>query len=133
MKNGLASLVLVFTAVMVGDSSYSHHSAAALYDVSRTIRIEGRLIAFFFRSPHSEAIVEAPDMDGEMQRWTVAWNAARQLGRQGITRDFFKPGEELVITGNPGRNPDDHIIVMRSLYRPADGFEWGNREGETFN
>jgi hypothetical protein len=22
------------------------------------------------------------------------------------------------------------VMVMRSLRRPADGFEWGNREGE---
>ena len=136
MRNGFGFSVLVFAAIAAIAATapaLAHHSAAALYDVNETIEIEGRLIAFFFRSPHSEAIVEAPDADGEMQRWTVAWNAARQLSQAGITRDFFRPGEQLVITGNPGRNPDDHIIVMRSLYRPSDGFEWGNRPGETFD
>lgn len=130
---GRVRFVALLVAVAGCAVAQAHHSAAALYRVDETITIEGRLIAFFFRSPHSAAIVEAPDENGEMQRWTVAWNAARQLSRQGITRDFFKPGDRLVISGNPGRNPEDHIVVMRSLYRPSDGFEWGNRPGEEFD
>lgn len=133
MKEKVSLLLLAMLGAAAGMAAHAHHSAAALYKVDETITIEGRLITFFFRSPHSEAIVQAPDENGEVQRWSVAWNAARQLSRQGITREFFKPGDRLVISGNPGRNPEDHILVMRSLYRPSDGFEWGNRPGEEFD
>jgi hypothetical protein len=122
--------LLILAIAACGVAADAHHSLSAAYDSSRSITIEGRLISFFFRSPHSAAIVEAPDENGEMQRWNVAWSASRQLSAQGITREFFKPGDHLVITGNPGRNAASNTVVMRSLFRPSDGFEWGNREGE---
>ena len=128
-------LVFMFVAAgfVAGVTASAHHSTAALYDESKQIRIEGRLVQFSFRSPHSFVAVEAPDEDGQMQRWAVGWNAARQLAAQGITRDFFKPGDQVVVTGNPGRDPRDHIIRMESIYRESDGFEWGNRPDEVFD
>ena len=46
--------------------------------------------------------------------------------------NLLKAGDHVVITGNPGRNPIDHRVRMRSLLRPSDGFGWGF-EGETFD
>lgn len=123
-------LLVISVAAASGAGAYAHHSFAATYDADRTIKIEGRLISFAFRSPHSIATVEAPDEQGKMQRWTVEWGASRQLSAQGITREFFKPGEILIISGNPGRRPEDHTMVMRSLLRPSDGFKWGDRPSE---
>ena len=129
MKSRIA-LLLVLAAVILSVSAYAHHSFAAMYDMGKTIRIEGRMISFSFRSPHSIVIVEAPDAEGKMQRWNATWGATGQLAQAGITRDFFKPGEKVVMTGNPGRNPNDHILRTTGFIRPADGFVWGNRPGE---
>jgi hypothetical protein len=46
------------------------------------------------------------------------------LSRDGVSRDTLKPGDHVIITGNPGRNPEDHRVRMRSIKRPADGFGW---------
>lgn len=113
-------------------TAFAHHSAAALYDLAKTVQIEGKLVQFSFRSPHSVVTVVAAGDDGRPQRWVVAWNAASQLSRQGITRDFFRPGDEVVIVGHPGRNAEDHVIVMTGLYRASDGFRWGDDPGEVF-
>jgi hypothetical protein len=113
-------------------SAFAHHSAAALYDLAKSIQLEGKLVQFSFRSPHSVVTIVADGEDGRPQRWIVAWNAASQLSRQGITRDFFRPGDEVVIVGHPGRNADDHIIVMTGLFRATDGFRWGDDPEEVF-
>ena len=123
----LALIIAAFTV-----TAFAHHSVAALYDVSKSIKIEGKLISFSFRSPHSVVIVEAPDEKGKLQRWDVAWNAARELANTGINRQTFKPGDVVIITGNPGRKPEDHIIKMVSFLRPSDGLKWGDKPGETF-
>jgi hypothetical protein len=129
MKKRICALLgLVFAAP--GMIAYAHHSFAPLYDAEKIVRIEGRLISFSFRSPHSIVIVEAPDEQGKMQRWNVTWGAASQLNAKGVTREFFKPGDAVVITGNPGRNPAANILVMKSLHRPSDGYKWGDRPGE---
>ena len=36
-----------------------------------------------------------------------------------------KPGDHVIITGNPGRNPEDHRLRMRTISRPKDGWKWG--------
>ena len=45
-------------------------------------------------------------------------------------RETLKPGDVVVISGSPGRNPADHRVRMVSLRRPKDGFGWGQK-GET--
>lgn len=118
-------------ALSVG-GAFAHHSFTATYDESAMIEIEGQLVQFMFRNPHAWVHVMAPDDNGEMQRWGVEWGGAGQLAGQGVSRDSLKPGDHVVITGNPGRNPRDHRLRMRSLLRPSDGYGWGF-EGESFD
>ena len=113
--------------------TYAHHSFQASYDTENVIRIEGTLVGFMLRNPHSHVYIMAPDENGVMQRWGVEWGGASVLIRQGLSRESLKAGDHVIITGNPGRNPGDHRMRMRTLFRPADGFGWGNREGEDFD
>ena len=103
-------------------TAYAHHSFAATYIVDNEVKIEGEMVAFMFRNPHSFVHVQAPDAEGQMQRWSIEWAAAGQLN--GITHDTLKPGDHVIISGNPGRTPEDHRLRMRSIFRPKDGFKW---------
>ena len=123
---------LIGAAMLVTGAALAHHSFTATYDEAATVEIEGQLVQFMFRNPHAWVHVMAPDENGEMQRWGVEWGGAGQLSGQGVTRESLKPGDHVIITGNPGRNARDHRIRMRSLRRPSDGFGWGF-EGETFD
>ncbi len=127
-----ALLAVAAGLMLTGLSAYAHHSFTATYDENKTIEIKGTLVQFMFRNPHAWVHVMAPDDKGEMQRWGVEWGGAGALTGQGVTRDSLKPGDEVVITGNPGRNPIDHRVRMRTLLRPSDGFGWGQK-GETFD
>jgi hypothetical protein len=129
-----AMLVLLLAGVLLSCATASaHHSFASTYDESKKISVEGKLVQFLFRNPHSFVHVMAPDEDGTMQRWAIEWGGAGQLGGQGVTRETLRPGDKVIITGNPGRNPADHRVRMVTLRRPSDGFGWGTRDGETFD
>ena len=108
----------------------AHHSFPATYKVDEQTKIQGTVKAFLFRNPHSFVHVMAPDEKGQKQRWAVEWGGGGQLNRQGVTRETLKPGDHVVITGNPGRNPADHRLRMQTILRPADGWKWGGRAGE---
>ena len=125
-------IVAVATGALLAGAAYGHHSFTATYDESKTVEIKGELVQFMFRNPHAWVHVMAPDDNGVMQRWGVEWGGAGALTGQGVTRESLKAGDVVVITGNPGRNPIDHRIRMRTLLRPSDGFGWGQR-GETFD
>ena len=113
---------LLGAVALSGATASAHHSFAATYIVDKEMKIEGDMASFMFRNPHSFVHVQAPDDQGEMQRWAIEWAAAGQLN--GITHDTLKPGDHVIITGNPGRTPEDHRLRMRSIFRPKDGFKW---------
>src|ERR1700724_3613823 len=125
MKRTLLFLVVAAASVLSPQVKvYAHHSFAATYFEDQTVTVEGKLVQFLYRNPHSFVHVEAPDDKGEMVTWAVEWGGGGQLSRDGVSRDTLKPGDHVVITGNPGRNPEDHRVRMRSIKRPSDGFGW---------
>ena len=132
MKRYLAGLALVTTVMTAGAATraYAHHSFAATYLETQSVTIEGELVEFLFRNPHSFVQLMVTEKDGTMVRYAVEWGGIAQLGQQGVARDTFKPGDHLVISGAPGRNPEDHRVRMVSLSRPRDGFSWGHRPNE---
>ena len=79
---------------------------------------------------HSFVHMMVKEKDGQMVRYAVEWGGTGQLGGQGVTRETLKPGDVIVVTGTPGRNPDDHRVHMVSLLRPKDGFGWGTKPSE---
>jgi len=81
-------------------------------------------VQFLYRNPHSFVKVEAPDDQGKMQTWSIEWGGAGQLSREKVARDTLKPGDHVIVTGNPGRDPDEHRIRIHSIRRPSDGWEW---------
>ena len=130
-----ANWKLFLTAALfavVGATAQAHHSFTATYFEDRTITIEGKLLQFMFRNPHSFVHVEAPDESGEMHRWAVEWGGAGALAGQGVTNQTLRAGDVVTITGNPGRDPGDYRIRMQYLRRGSDGFEWGKKPGESF-
>ena len=123
MKLHLCLLLLV-GAVVSAVPLLAHHSFAATYFDDKTETIEGNLVQFVFRNPHSFVHVEAPDENGQPVRWAVEWGSGQQLSGQGVAADTLKFGDHVVITGNPGRNPEDHRMRMHSIVRPKDGWKW---------
>jgi hypothetical protein len=124
MKYKLLLLALLASTVL-GTRSYAQQSsAAATYFEDKTQTIEGKIVRFIYRNTHSFVHVEAPDESGQMQVWAVEWGGGGQLSRDGVTRESLKPGDHVIVTGNPGRNPDDHRLRMQSIRRLSDGWKW---------
>ena len=70
----------------------AHHSFAATYFEDQTTKIEGDLVQFQFRNPHSYVHLEAKDDKGVIQRWTIEWGSGMQLSTQGLTATTLKVG-----------------------------------------
>src|SRR5215475_13035591 len=133
MRGRLLILLIAAGALLSGIQLFAHHSFAATYFEDKQQTIEGDLVQFMFRNPHSYIQVENKNEKGEIVRWAIEWGGGGQLGRQGVSRDTLKVGDHVIVIGNPGRNPEDHRLRMVRLQRPSDGYTWGGRPGETFD
>ena len=124
-------LVIVLSSLLlVTGTGFAHHSFSATYDTSKTMNIEGKVVQFLLRNPHSFLHV-AVTKDGQEQIWNVEWAAAGQLG--GTIASSLKAGDPVRITGNPARDPADMRLRMMNVRRTSDGANWGFAAGQSVN
>jgi hypothetical protein len=114
------------SVVLAGSAAYAHHSYAATYDVTHEIKLEGKIVQFVYRNPHSFVHVTTTDEKGESQRWAVEWSGTTQLNNAGVNKESLKVGDVVVITARPSRVAGEYRALMLTLKRPSDGFTWGN-------
>jgi len=117
------SLTALAVALFSG-LTLAHHSATATYIQGKTIKIEGTLKEFLWRNPHSFIKVEARDDKGELAMWVIEGAAPAQLAESGLKATTFRPGDHVILTGQPGRIAEDHRLLLDTIERPSDGFKW---------
>ena len=121
--NQLASGIAI--SLIAAGSAFAHHPFGSTYVENNTTQIEGKLIQFDLKNPHSFIELETKDDKGQLVRWTAEWAAASQLQTQGVTARTLKYGDVFTIVGNPGKLADEHRIRLISLKRKSDSFRWG--------
>ena len=127
MRAALLTLLVGVVALRVPVAA--HHSFPAHYLEDQTVSIEGELVEFEYRAPHAWVRVMAPDEKGVVQQFSAEWANPSRLTQLGVTKETLKPGDRVVVTGSPGRNPAERRIHLKSIQRPADGWEWKGRGG----
>lgn len=129
MKRSFMFIALC-TLLLAPDTSIAHHSFSATYDTGKTTSIEGKVVQFLLRNPHSFLHVSVIK-DGQEQVWNVEWAAAGQLG--GTLASSIKPGDPVIVTGNPSRDPAELRLRMVNVKRTSDGANWGFTAGQFVN
>jgi hypothetical protein len=131
MKRYLVVVSVVAGAVLtgLGARAYAHHSFAATYHEDQRVTIQGDLVAFAFRNPHSFVYVNVREKDGKVYRYSVEWGGAGQLAGQGVSAETLKVGDKVVVTGSPARGyPEMKRVRLVTLTK--EGFDWGKRPGQ---
>jgi hypothetical protein len=90
----------------------------------KSVTIEGKLVDFDFRNPHSFVTVEILDAQGKVDTWAAEWRSSGRLIRDGLSKDTLHPGDHVILTGSPGRTGSEHRIHLKKIGRPSDGFHW---------
>jgi hypothetical protein len=130
MKSRL--LVLTLTSMLIfGVTAFAHHSFAGSYIEDKSVTLEGKVVQFDIRNPHSFINIEVVGKDGKAARWGGEWGGVTQLSEGGVTKFTLKVGDKVVITGAPSRDTEEHKVLIQSVVRPAVGntpeFKWGGR------
>ena len=107
----------------------AHHSFAVSYIEADTIELDGDVVEFQYKNPHSWIFVQATEAAfGQAKIYAAEWVSPSQLERSGIDKKFFKPGDTLRIWASPNKNPGDNRVRLKRMERRSDGWKWmGNR------
>jgi hypothetical protein len=123
-------LLVIPGGLLLTGTLLAHHSFSATYDTSKTTNIQGTVVQFLLRNPHSFLHV-AVTKDGKEQIWNVEWAAAGQLS--GTIAASIKAGDPVTVIGNPARDPADMRLRMVNVRRTSDGANWGFAPGQFVN
>jgi hypothetical protein len=105
-------------------SASAHHSAAAFYQMTKEITVEGVVKSYSLGNPHARIYLTVKGADGQPQEWMAEGGSRTVLLRQGWTGDEVKVGDTVKIVGNPSRD-GSNVVHWEKLIR-ADGKElWG--------
>ena len=113
-------LALVLISGVSAPSAHAHHSISGMYNTGEEITIEGIVAELRFLNPHPFLIVTVGDADSATQ-WLLEMDNRRELSRIGMTSETLRPGDHVIVIGNPSRRVLHRAYIHR-LDRPADGF-----------
>ena len=127
MKSRYIALITI-GVLTFGAVAFAHHSFAGTYVEDKLIRIEGKVVQFNIRNPHSFIAIEVTDKDGKKVRWGGEWGGVTQLSQGGVDRFTLQIGDHLVIDGAPSRDSSEKKLLVRRATRPASdtrpAWEW---------
>jgi hypothetical protein len=122
---GLRVVLVIAGAVVLSAGLSAHHSYGDYYLEADTIEIEGQVVEFQYKNPHSWIHVQGRDSFGKSGIYAGEWASVSRLDREGITKDFFKVGDHLRVWASPSRNPNDNRIRIKRIERRSDKWKWG--------
>jgi hypothetical protein len=121
--------LLVVLAVGLGQPLtplHAHHAWNATYRENEEIRIQGRVVRLVSKNPHSFIYVSAPGSGGEPVIWAVECGNPTQPRQQRVEQ-ALRPGDLVIVTGSPGRDPSLGRLRLRVIVRPVDGWQLESR------
>jgi hypothetical protein len=111
-------------ALVLSTASEAHHSFAGSYKEGDLLRLEGTIVQFNIRNPHSFINFMVKQDDGTEVLWGGEWGSVAALSEGGVNRFTLKPGEHIIVEGAPPRDSMDRKLLIRRVERPAaDGVE----------
>lgn len=126
MKRMVLWLVVGIVALAGADRVLAHHSFGATYDSTKRVEIEGVVKEFVWRNPHSFLRIDVSDK-GATTTWALEWGSISQLQQSQLTRTTLRPGDKIVVSGEPARDMSSPRLLILSVKRPSDGWAWQGR------
>ena len=78
---------------------WAHHAFAAEFDANKPIKVTGTVTRVELTNPHSWIHLNVKGPDGQVETWMFEGGSPGALARRGFTKDYLKPGTEVIIDG----------------------------------
>jgi len=121
--------LLAAAAIAAGVPAWAHHSFAAEFDGSRSLRLTGTITRIEWSNPHSYFYIDVKDDKGNVANWGCEGAGPGALTRRGWKKGDVKLGDTLIVDGYPAKD-GSHLIDARRVTLPDGRSVSGGSAGD---
>lgn len=93
-------------------AAFAHHGTNVSYDPTKETSLTGVVTKYVWANPHSQMFFEVKGPDGKVVTWGGELHSIGLLTRAGWTRNTIKPGDTVIVRGNPSRAGTPYMVVL---------------------
>jgi len=111
--NLFRKLLLLFAAIGVASSAWSHHSFA-MFDLDKEVTLDGVVKELQWANPHVWLEILVPDGKGGSTQWSLEMGTTGMLTRAGWKSSTLKPNDRIKVVINPLRDggPSGRLVTV---------------------
>ena len=115
MRNKWMLILVALCTLVVSGSAFAHHGAIA-YDAANPVTVTGTLTEFQFVNPHVLIWIDVKDpATGKIVKWGGELTSPNHLVRAGWSKNTFKPGDQVTMTGSPSKTGAPSMAIRKIM------------------
>jgi hypothetical protein len=128
MKKMLA-LVPALAISCVAIQAHAHHSFAAEFDITKPVRLSGKVTRIEWTNPHTYFYIDIVDSNGKVTNWAIEGPSPGALSRRSWNKDDLKIGDTVVVEGYRAKN-GSNLANGRRVTLPGGRKLYGGSPGD---
>lgn len=112
-------LALVAGCLAIGVPAFAHHGTGVAYDTEKDVKLQGTVVEWIWANPHCGLLFDVTDDKGNVVHWGAELGNPHALSESGLSRDIFKPGDKVTVSGHPARSGAPRLELQSVI--TADG------------
>ena len=112
-------LSLLGAALVMAVPVFAHHGTGVAYDTEKTVTVTGAVTEWIWANPHCGLLFDVTDDKGTVAHWGAEFGNPHALSESGFSRDVFKVGDKITITGHVAKSGAPRMTPTKIVL--ADG------------
>ena len=102
-------MISTFVAALLAAAAplAAHHAFAAEFDISKPVKLTGKVVKMEWVNPHAWIHVEVTGPDGKPETWMVEGGSPNIMLRRGFTKKSLETGTEVTVEGYRAKNGEN--------------------------
>ena len=114
------TIVVIFCVLIINASSVMSHHGRTNFLYDETITLEGKVIEFNWRNPHSYIEIQVVNQNNVAENWLIEGGTIVSSKKHGWKKDSIKAGDNAIAVGFPDKNTKKNLILLEHIVL-ADG------------
>ena len=123
------ALVVAFLVSLAAAPAYAHHSFAAEFDITKPVRLLGKVTRIEWTNPHTYFYLNVTGANGKVTNWAIEGASPGALSRRSWDKDDLKVGDTVVVEGYRAKN-DSNTANGRRVTLPDGRSLYGGSPGD---